>query len=133
MLMKKHGEKTNGVMQRSGSHQAAVGELTRDLHRAQVLASVLGHVEDPGDVAAVASTCPRLRAVAHFAPLRLNIRLSKFMRTSEEGPFVHQGQLRAFLLGFSSVFSGAPSLCGTATVLQWCTCCVSYTYGIFKG
>lgn len=71
---------------------------------------MLGHVEDPVDVAAVASACPRLRAVARFAPLRLKVSPSRFMRTSEEeGPFVHQGQLRAFLLGFSSAFTGAPS------------------------
>ena len=72
-----------------------------------MLAAVVGHVEDPTDVAAIARVSPRLRGVARFAALRLRVAPERFFRETCEGlPTLDQGHLRAYVSGLAPCFRG---------------------------
>ena len=73
----------------------------------QILASILGCLDDPNHVAAAASTCKRLRELSKSAPLHLRIAPCRFMREDADGvETLRQDHLRAFLTALCAQFKG---------------------------
>ncbi len=83
----------------------------------QILASILGYLDDPSHVAAAAITCKRLRELSKSAPLHLRITPSRFMREDGDGvETLRQDHLRAFLTALCAKFKGDNPLQPSASV-----------------
>ena len=83
----------------------------------QILASILGCLDDPSHVAAAAITCKRLRELSKSAPLHLRIAPCRFMREDADGvETLRQDHLRAFLTALCAQLKGdhiSPAQCFT--------------------